>query len=111
MSTCTHSREKAPHSLHTEHYYQCKAPDEEGRDLSCECSEPIQGEDRVNCSCFISQQEEEEEPVYLDCLDALQKGETESKVYTIKPNYLDAFKVSTVPLTLKSCMIILLGIL
>ena len=74
----------------SDHSCLCEAPDEEMRQLGCQC-EPADEEGHFLCDCWATQ---DQEPAhYLDCLDALRKGETESAVYTIKPNNLGSFKV------------------
>ena len=60
------------------------------QDLDCECK-PADGEGHFLCDCWANQ--DPELALYLDCLDALRKGQTKSGVYTIKPNHLDSFQV------------------
>ena len=73
--------------------YECRAPDEEAQDLICTACYPDGDNGHYNCSCWASQQPESVEVVYLTCQDALDKGETESGVYTLKPDDLPAFQV------------------
>ena len=47
---------------------------------------------KFNCSCFAHNLPTPGGP-YLDCLDALRKGQNESGVYSLKPDNLSPFKV------------------
>ena len=76
-----------------EHMYECRAPDEEAEDLICTACYPDGEDGHYNCSCWASQQLELLEGVYLTCQDALDRGETESGVYTLKPDHLPSFQV------------------
>ena len=76
-----------------EHMYECRAPDEEAEDLICTACYPDGDNGHYNCSCWVSSQPEPLEEVYLTCQDALDKGETESGVYKLKPDHLPAFQV------------------
>ena len=76
-----------------EHMYECRAPDEEAEDLMCIGCYPDGDNGHYNCSCWTSRQPEPLERVYLSCQDALDKGETESGIYMLKPNHLLAFQV------------------
>ena len=76
-----------------EHTYECRAPDEEAEDLMCSACYPDGDDGHYNCSCWKSQLSEPLEEVYLTCQDALDKGQTDSGVYTLKPDHLPAFQV------------------
>ena len=78
-------------NLFTEYLYSCKAQDEEGQDLSCTCME-LKEEGKYNCTCFANDPPTTEVH-YLNCLDALRKGQNSSGVYTIKPDNMSPFKV------------------
>ena len=81
-----------PHqSFHTEYLYGCKAVDEEGQDLSCTCMK-LQQKGKFNCTCFADDQVEMDEH-YLDCHDALKKGQLQSGVYLLKPDNMAPFEV------------------
>ena len=71
--------------------YQCRAPDEESEDLTCDCHF-LEENGYYNCTCFANPQEEREED-YLSCADALSKGQTEDGIYILKPDNLEPFKV------------------
>ena len=75
-----------------EKIYGCKAKDEEGQDLSCTCRK-LNETEKYNCTCFVDDQLTTPEVHYLDCLDALRKGQNKSGVYLLKPNILEPFKV------------------
>ena len=77
--------------LFTEYLYSCKAQDEEEQDLSCTCME-LKEKGKYNCTCFANDQQTHEVH-YLDCLDALSKGQNKNGVYTLKPDNLSPFKV------------------
>ena len=83
-------------SFHIEYLYGCKAVDEEGQDLSCNCMQ-LQQNDKFNCTCFADDQVEVEEH-YLDCQDALNNGELDSGVYLLKPDNLEPFEVHNIML-------------
>ena len=72
--------------------YSCKAQDEEGQDLSCTCME-LKDKGKYNCTCFTNDPPPTTEVYYLDCLDALRKGQNRSGVYTLKPNNASPFNV------------------
>ena len=74
-----------------EKLYSCKAKDEEGQDLSCTCIK-LNETGKYNCTCFADDPPTTEEN-YLDCLDALRKGQNESGVYSLKPDNLSPFEV------------------
>ena len=76
-----------------EHMYECRAPDQEAEDLTCTACYPDGDNGHYSCSCWASQQPEPLDGVYLTCQDALDKGENESGVYTLKPDHLPAFQV------------------
>ena len=76
-----------------DHFYECKDITEETKDLSCQCSHN-EDEEPFNCTCYTQQVAEDDEPHYLNCLDAEKNGETESGIYVIKPDDLLAFRVS-----------------
>ena len=81
-----------PHqSFHTEYLYGCKAEGEEGQDLSCTCMK-LQQKGKFNCTCFADDQVEMDEH-YLDCHDALRKGQLQSGVYLLKPDNMAPFEV------------------
>ena len=71
--------------------YSCKANDEEGQDLSCICRK-LNETTKYNCTCFADDPPTTEDN-YLDCLDALRKGENENGVYSLKPDNMLPFKV------------------
>ena len=75
-----------------DHFYECKEINEEHKDLSCQCSHN-EDEEPFSCTCY-TQQAADDEPHYLNCLDAKNNGETESGIYVIKPDDLLAFRVS-----------------
>ena len=75
-----------------EKVYGCKAKDEEGQDLSCTCRK-LNETGKYNCTCFVDDPPTTPEVHYLDCLDALRKGQNKSGVYLLKPNILEPFKV------------------
>ena len=72
--------------------YSCKAIDEEGQDLSCTCIE-LKEKGKYNCTCFVNDPPTTPEVHYLDCLDALRKGNNESGIYSLKPDNMSPFKV------------------
>ena len=72
--------------------YSCKANDEEGQDLSCTCIE-LKEKGKYNCTCFVNDPPTTPEVHYLDCLDALRKGQSESGIYFLKPDNMSPFKV------------------
>ena len=73
----------------TDYLYSCKAKDVEGQDLSCTCIE-LKEKENYNCSCFA---DDTPDGQYLDCLDALMKGNNKSGVYSLKPDNMASFKV------------------
>ena len=79
--------------IFTEYLYSCKAQDEEGQYLSCTCME-LKKKGKYNCTCFTDNKPSTAEEHYLDCLDALRKGQNKSGVYSIKPDNISPFKVS-----------------
>ena len=84
-------------SFHTDYLYGCKAEDEEGQDLSCNCMK-LQEKGKFNCTCFADDQGEDVEEHYLNCHDALKKGELDSGVYLLKPDNLEPFEVHNIML-------------
>ena len=72
----------------TEYLYSCKAQDEEEQDL-----EPKEKE-KYNGTCFTNNPPPTTEVHYLDCPDALRKGQNKSGVYSIKHDNISPFKVS-----------------
>ena len=52
----------------------------------------LQQKGKFNCTCFADDQEEMDEH-YLDCNDALKKGQLNSGVYLLKPDNMAPFKV------------------
>ena len=46
-----------------------------------------------NCTCFVNDPPTTPEVPYLDCLDALRKGQNKNGVYSIKPDKMSSFKV------------------
>ena len=46
-----------------------------------------------NCTCFVDDPPATPEVHYLDCLDALRKGQNKNGVYSIKPDNMSSFKV------------------
>ena len=78
--------------LITDKLYSCKANDEEGQDLSCNCKSPIVNGEYVNCTCF-AENPPTGDPTYLDCLDALRKGNRLNGIYLLKPDNMPPFKV------------------
>ena len=50
---------------------------------------------KYNCTCFANDPPTPEVH-YLDCLDALRKGQNKSGVYSLKPDNISPFKVSHV---------------
>ena len=48
---------------------------------------------KYNCTCFANDPPTPEVH-YLDCLDALRKGQNKSGVYSLKPDNMSPFKVS-----------------
>ena len=85
--------------------YECRAPDEEAEDLICNACYPDGDDGHYNCSCWVSlQQPEPLEVAYLTCQDALDKGENESGVYTLKPDHLPAFQVRNFCLFCNYCI-------
>ena len=83
-------------SFSPEYLYECKAKDEEGQDLSCTCLEQEDNNtSSYNCTCFPYATPPLEEH-YLDCFDAMIKGQTESGIYLLKPDKLSPFKVQYV---------------
>ena len=79
-------------SFHTDKLYSCKAKDEEGQDLSCTCRK-LNETGKHNCTCFVDDPPTTTEVHYLDCLDALRKGQNKSGVYSLKPDNMSPFKV------------------
>ena len=78
-------------SFHIEYLYGCKAVDEERQDLSCTCMK-LQQKGKFNCTCFADDQVEMDEH-YLNCHDALKKGQLQSGVYLLKPDNMAPFEV------------------
>ena len=78
----------------TEKLYSCKATDEEGQDLSCNCIK-LKEKGNYNCTCFGVDlpTSTDQKQHYLDCLDALRKGRKKNGVYSLKPDNLSPFKV------------------
>ena len=72
--------------------YGCKANDEEGQYLSCTCRK-LNETGKYNCTCFVNDPPTTTEVRYLDCLDALRKGQNTSGVYLLKSILLEPFKV------------------
>ena len=68
-----------------EYLYSCKAKDVDEQDLSCTCIE-LNEKENYNCTCFADVH-------YLDCYDALMKGNNKSGVYSLKPDNMVPFKV------------------
>ena len=52
----------------------------------------LQQKGKFNCTCFADDQVEIEEH-YLDCHDALKKGQLQSGVYLLKPDNMAPFEV------------------
>ena len=52
----------------------------------------LQQKGKFNCTCFADHQVEMDEP-YLNCHDALKKGELRSGVYLLKPDDMALFEV------------------
>ena len=46
---------------------------------------------KYNCTCFAPPTTPEVH--YLDCLDALTKGQNKNGIYSIKPDNMSSFKV------------------
>ena len=84
-------------SFRTEYLYGCKAEDEEGQDLSCNCMK-LQQKGKFNCTCFADEQVEMDEH-YLDCNDALKKGQLQNGVYLLKPDNMAPFEVHSIIIT------------
>ena len=63
----------------TGYLYSCKAQDEEEQDLSCTCME-LKEKGKYNCTCFTNDPSPTTEIHYLDCLDALRKGQNRTGV-------------------------------
>ena len=82
---------KVFHNFPVEYLYGCKAEDEEGQDLSCNCMK-IQEKGKFKCTCFADDQVEMDEH-YLDCNDAFKKGQLQSDVYLLKPDNMEPFEV------------------
>ena len=99
LHTCTNSKLaqkikliSLTYSFPTEYLYSCKAKDDEGQNVSYSCIE-LRRNEKYNCTCFIDDQSTTPEVHYLDCLDALRKGQKKSGVYSLKPDNSSPFKV------------------
>ena len=101
-------RSKVFHNFPVEYLYSCKAVDEEGQDLSCDCMK-LQQKGKFNCTCFADDQVEMDEH-YLDCHDALKKGQLQSGVYLLKPDNMAPFEVHNIVATLSNYNIVIFGI-
>ena len=76
-----------------DHAFICEAPDEEMQQLGCQC-EPAEEDEHFVCDCWATQYSEPSRAhTYLDCMDALNSGQTKSGLYLIKPNSLKPFQV------------------
>ena len=79
-------------SFHTDKLYSYKANNEEGQDLSCNCRK-LTETGKYNCTCFVNDPPTTTEVHYLDCLDALEKGQNKSGLYSLKPDNMSPFKI------------------
>ena len=52
----------------------------------------LQQKGKFNCTCFVDDQVEMDEH-YLNCHDALKKGQLQSGVYLLKPDNIAPFEV------------------
>ena len=99
LCTCTNSKLASKIELisltcsfPTEYLYSCKAKDEEGQNHSYSCIE-LRRNEKYNCTCILVDPPTTPEVHYLDCLDALRKGQKKSDVYSLKPDNMAPFKV------------------
>ena len=75
--------------IFTEFIYICKANEDKGQDLSHTCRK-LNDIIKYNCTCFVDYTPDVH---YLDCYDALIKGQNESGIYSLKPDNMSPFKV------------------
>ena len=78
--------------IFSEFIYICKANDDKGQDLTHICRK-LNDITKYNCTCFADDPPTTPEVHYLDCLDALRKGQNKSGVYSLKPDNMSSFKV------------------